>query len=129
MFGCIPKPGRLEGANPLARAVESPRTLLLRIEDTPRESFLAAVSRSVELTAEEKSVIQRTVSRGPYTHCDLTKYLRDDKLFIELHRFFPRRVLGKDGTGHVEFEGGRGSLITYELRKGQPVPVGGYHYD
>jgi hypothetical protein len=105
--------------------------MLLTMKGMPRERFLAAVSRSVELTDGEKRVIQRDVPRfdSVYPYCGLTRYLQDGKLFMAIDQFAWPKVPVEYPPGHVIFMQGSGSLDTYVHRNGLWVLVESGNYD
>ena len=85
----------------------------------PKGDFLDAVSKSTELTDAEKRIIKRDISADVYTHCGLVKYKRSRKLCMEIHQFYPRKVVGKDSDGHTVVEGACGCRAVYEYVGGQ----------
>jgi len=105
------------------------RTVLCKIKTLTKAEFLIEVAKSDKLNDNDKKAIQKAVSIDVYSHCKLIKYKSEDKLFMELDQFYPRKELGKDAEGHTLVEGGSGSLDKFEMNEGKWWAGGGMNYD
>lgn len=108
-------------------------SLILKIEGTPKDTFLKCVDESSDLTHADREIIREDVTRGAsaggYTHVKLSKYKQNGETYLEIDMYYPRKQIGEDSSGHTIVTGGSGSISKYKLENEKWRIVGGVHYD